>query len=272
MYFRPSTRRCWGRWRKRGLAFVASAVTLVAAYQAYATSLFGTSNSLELSPVPPLTVFVLAICFALLTLGDKLWEIHASKSRERQAEVRVRVQKALAGVLVDVSEASRVRIRDLGVSLFANRSALRRFSRPRIVRVARFRLDDQYQASQVAWAPGKGAVGKCWKREVQIYRNWSRQNEHDPQLLSAEQFRDLDDEVRDGFDYKEFLRLANKYREVLAVPLLSESGAMMGVISIDVVRGARADEGVLGSDEVSGPVHASASIIRDDLAHLDELE
>lgn len=190
------------------------------------------------------------------------WRRHKAPGRQ---QARARMQKAVVGALVTVGEDKNVALRHLGGSVFAirRRGLLRH---PRLVRVLRFRLDDHPQPSQVVWTPGKGAIGRCWKQRRKVHSDWLAVAEkYGGRELTAAQFAKIPPATRDGFNLSEFVGIVDKYAEILAVPVLSHLGEIVGVISIDVAAKADLGRKILNFQDVEDCATGAAVLVRDDL-------
>jgi hypothetical protein len=212
--------------------------------------------------------FALAAGVAIMTLVDNCRGAVARYRAPAREHARSRVQKAVVAALVRISTDRLVDIRFLGASVFV----LRRqgwLMRQRLVPVVRFRLDDSPQPSAITWSRGKGVIGRCWlNRRTQhvscrpVVMTWGKRQ------LTSEQFEQLPEVVRSGFSYREFVGIAHKYAEILAVPILSEAGETLGVMSIDVAAKADLAREILVGQEVEDVVSNACALVRDDLSAL----
>ncbi|BCN82797.1 hypothetical protein RE0356_14380 [Prescottella equi] len=169
---------------------------------------------------------------------------HASKEPTRQGAL-ADVATSVMGTVNAISNDQNLKHGVVGGNVFVARKqfAIRRrwpfvgrttvLIRPPIWRI---RYADGPQASMVEWTTDKGAVGAAYEARSAVYKDWSpiakrygRSNH-----LSRAQFDSLGEEEKSGFTYEEFLGIAAKYAEVLAVPIMSvDGGRVLGVISID---------------------------------------
>lgn len=218
---------------------------------------------------PDSLIFWSVLAVAVATTVDKVVGIFRRYRARERSKAEARTQKALVALLVEISESKHVNIQDLGVSVFVPRWRVWRWGSGRVlVRVMRFRLDDHPQPSPVRWTKGKGAVGSCWETARMVHRPWRTQRaEYSSPSLTAEEFSRIPTDEQDGFEHREFVAIADKYSEVLAAPVLSEVGAIVGVVSVDVAARAGVFKDIL-KDGVEAQIDAAATLIRDDLGQL----
>lgn len=249
--------------RRGALALAGFVVTVMIAGDKY--NVFDLTNK---------QLFRAATALALLVLIDQLLSLlRTVKTRGREAAY-ARVQKALTALLAGISDEHKVPIQHLGANVFVPRLRLvgtgKRLRRPRrvLVRVIRFRLDNHPQPTAVTWLPTKGAIGKCWARKRTVHRDWHGQaDRHGDHDLTKDEFEQISVDDRDGFTFEEFVAIARKYNEALAVPVLSEAGAVLGVISIDVAYRAQ-KPCILDGDAIEAQADTTATVVRDDIAQI----
>lgn len=215
-------------------------------------------------------VIVISALLGFVNGATGAWRYARAPGR---SQAQARVQKALATLLVQVSEEQGVPLKYLGASAFvpgvrwARRDGSWRWRRHVLVRVMRFRLDDSPQPTAVFWEKDKGAVGKCWATSREAHCDWHEQAaNHSASALSLADFKAIPEKLRDGFTHQEFVAIAQKYSEILAVPVLSDAGVVVGVISVDIATRAQEPRTVLKS--MGDAADAAAVIIRKDLERL----
>lgn len=262
---KPSLRRHALRVWRILLALLASSTTVAVGYSTW----YGPNERENWPALPSATLFWLTFSLGVAGFLDAGRDLQAERRDTSQYVLRMRVQRIQAGLLVDLAAITKVKITDLGVSVFSSRALIGE----RIVRVSRYRLDEAPQATRVRWTRGKGAVGQCWDTGRPVHRDW-RPNlqEYSHVELTREDFERIPEDGRDGFTYEEFRAMAAKYREVLAHPILSEAGEMLGVISVDLTGSTTRSSLVLKMNGVAGRVAGAAVMLADDVARLDELE
>ena len=222
------------------------------------------------------TLFYGSVTVAALTFVDGVLGTIRLAREPGKSAAQTRVQKALVALLVQISETNSVGIQHLGASVFKPqirfipwRWHLKRPARV-LVRVMRFRLDDHPQPTPVTWRKGKGAVGSCWKTARAVHRDWHEQARDwsAPELTQDTFDQVMRPDLRDNFEYSEYVAIAAKYSEVLAVPVLSAGGDVVGVISIDVAARAGVTNTILGASDTEAQADAAATLVQDDLDRL----
>lgn len=222
------------------------------------------------------TLFGGSVTVAGLTFVDGVFGTVRRARAPGKSAAQARVQKALVALLVQISETNEVAIQHLGASVFKPQVRLIawcwKLKRPGrvLIRVMRFRLDDHPQPTPVTWRKGKGAVGSCWGTARAVHRDWREQvREWSAPDLSRQAFsQQMPEELKDNFEYSEYVAIAAKYSEVLAIPVLSVAGGVVGVISIDVAARAGVTGTILGDSETEAQADAAAALVRDDLQRL----
>lgn len=219
-------------------------------------------------------VFWVAATAIVVSALDGVLRIIARGRDLGRADAPGRVQMAVTAALSALAAEHQVNMRYLGASVFH----LRRRYRPKQrwwgltrcpVRVLRWRLQNDPQPTRVAWVRGKGAVGEAWAKGRVIHRDWREQLEHhSDSSLSYADFARLPAKVRDGFEHDEFVRISPKYRETLAVPIVSEAGDIVGVLSADVSAKAGLDRLVLDGPDVEDSMLSAAKLIYEDIHRL----
>lgn len=261
----PFQRRSLDRWRQYALAGLALIVAVVLAYNEW---LAAPEINSGLPRVPFGWVFWLTLTLAVVTFADKIVSIEGEKSALERETARTRVNNVLAALIVELWEETEVNPKHLGVSVFTSRGSSASL---RLARVVRYRISNDPQATKVSWRSNKGAVGTCWSTHNAIHRDWHKQLKQWKPDLTEGDYASIPRADRDGFTYQEFQRIGGKYSEVMAFPVLSEGGAMLGVISVDIAAKAGLSTRVL-TDHLEGIVAATCNMIAEDIAMLDELE
>jgi hypothetical protein len=196
---------------------------------------------------------------------ESLAAIVRSARRPRRVGDQRKIERVLTSAVVALSRNTGVPIEDLGANAFG----IRRWSRawwptPRLVRLARFRPSDRLQPSRVDWVLGKGAIGEAWRDEGvahidlrSIARAWFATAQ------TEEEFdRDFAADAH-GLTFAEFRATTGKYAETAAVAIADETGAVIGVVSLDRQLRDDADDLVLDNQATRDLLHVTASGIRD---------
>lgn len=210
----------------------------------------------------------LVIGLATVAFSDNLRHAVRRFVEPGREEARIRTQKTLIALLFAISQARGVDVTYLGSSVFVLRRAglLRRKT---LVRRFRFRLANHPQATDVRWTKGKGTVGACWETGRAAYRyRRSVAERYGTRDLSPAEYAQLRDNVKSGFTREEFLSMVNKYAEVLAVPIKSDQGELIGVLSVDLTADAPAGPQYLSGNAVERTVGETIGLMRDDIPRL----
>jgi hypothetical protein len=231
----------------------------------------GTVNVLadrELLTLSPTTQVVIIVALAGVTFLDNSRLAVKRAQEPADAELHLRVQKALLGVLIAISETHNVRVSHLGSSIFVERR-VGPLKRKTLVRRFRFRLGDYPPASDVQWEKGKGAVGTCWETGAAVHRDRRRVAEkYGNTNLNEAQFEKLSRRAKSGFTHDEFRSMVGKYAEVLAVPIKTPTGEFVGIVSVDLTVDASSGLSILEGRDMEILVTSSAAVVRDDINRL----
>lgn len=224
-------------------------------------------------PLSPGQQVALICVFAGLTGIDNLRQAINRYRQPEKEQAKIRAQKPIIGVLLALAKAKNLQVEHLGSSIFVLRRRRIFFWKHQLVRRVRFRLANHPQATDVEWVKGKGAVGTCWEtgQTQHRYRRPVAEKYGGQSYTDAEfaELAKLKKSVTSGFSREEFMSMVCKYAEVLAVPIRSEQGEFMGIVSIDLSVESRAgsqylNDGVAERLVVEGAIH----LLRDDLNQL----
>jgi hypothetical protein len=178
-------------------------------------------------------VVVSAVLAASATIGGAWaeWRARRLGARRDLADVQL---TAAAWAIVDLVGAG-LDYRDLGLAAYRVERIRWKPWAQRLRRVHRVRASRRPVASNIAWRPGKGVIGRCVaQREVQLY-DLQKMYEDLGQPSEAE-WRDVPDDLRLGLSYAEYLDVRNKYSVVVATPVIDDSGthaAVVGCVALD---------------------------------------
>lgn len=218
---------------------------------------------------------------ALVVFVDSSIRARHEYKRPAAEVARVRVRKPALGALITVAAMTKWnecdgeeglcfqrRLQDLGANVFiAGRRRLWR--QPRLRRLERIRLTDYPQPSSVHFSQGKGVVGLCWRNARPEHVDWSpiarRWGSSD---LSGDEWAKIPEEDKYGFTRDEFVAMAGKYAEILAVPVTEPDGTLLGCLAVDRVYDPTQDDAtVLNDHGVIRAVTVAASSIADVIAN-----
>ncbi len=153
--------------------------------------------------------------------------------RDRRSTRRVArettVREMLGERLAQLERLTAIPCADLGASVY--RLGRKRWFRPRrIHRVARLRLSPQ-PTSNVKWIVGKGVVGVCAQRELDV--TFDVYALHSPYKTSAE-WEKLSTDVTLGMTWDECSLLKGKHGHIIATPVNDpKSGRVIGVVTVE---------------------------------------
>lgn len=186
----------------------------------------------------------LTAVLAALTFGDNVRRAVARHRSVAHLHNRIEIRNQMGSLVVTVARIHDIPAEDIGCGLFLRQGRwLRRpsswlpprgWKRPeRLTRVERLRLPDNVPESRVEFTIGKGTVGHCWQHEKHAHSDWIAINRRYPTPESIEgRWSKIPERTTRGFTQKEFVSLAGKYTEVLAVPIMI-NGEFEGCIAID---------------------------------------
>ncbi len=153
------------------------------------------------------------------------------KHRQRQLE------KAVLASLKSIAQVTHLDLTRLGGSVYTVRPHHVLWRTRQLRRVLRYRLDEYPQGSGVKWSEGKGVVGWAVRDRSPRHFDWRHIAAvwNGPGLDAAAAYAALSEEERMGFSFDEFRKLARKYAEGVAVPIISDnSERILGVFAVDL--------------------------------------
>ncbi|WP_434612779.1 hypothetical protein [Arthrobacter sp. A5] len=163
--------------------------------------------------------------------GVQLYRLPRREHRQKQLE------KAVLASLKSIGQITLLDLTALGGSLFVLPRHRWLWKRRHLTRRIRYRLNEYPQGSGIFWTEGKGAVGQAVRDLAPRHFDWRQvaATWNEPGIVPAEAYDALSKADRMGFSYDEFRKIAPKYAEGLAVPILSEdSERILGVFAVDV--------------------------------------
>ncbi len=106
----------------------------------------------------------------------------------------------------------------------------------RLRRIGRHRLNANPVPSSITWTKNKGVLGRCWAEEAPQVVDTSEYDQKFNDSTQA-QWDALPYDERLGLDYGEYRKIVGKYGTVLAFPILTESGKILGCVTLDAPAG-----------------------------------
>ncbi len=164
------------------------------------------------------------------TISDPIWSFFAERRHSRWQKFSHGIEGILRAAFLVITEKRTIEWQTLGINAFLVRRHFPRFWELHLDRVANVRIR-QVGRSRVVWTKGKGVIGQCWVEQADVGRNFAVDYAG---LLDCTETRwlALPAEFRQGLDYSEF-RATRHHRTVVAMPIVTEGGRFLGVVSID---------------------------------------
>jgi hypothetical protein len=161
--------------------------------------------------------------------------------RDRAAQFRLDVEETLKAVVIAVTDAGPY-WRNVGVHAFIMERPWYAPWKPRQVRMGRWRMTMAPEWDEIVWTKDKGVIGKCWRDRrgvrADLHKQWK-----EFYGCSKETWNALDDELRFGFTYEDFVNSRQaegknlEYGVILAYPILDRRKKYRGCVSVDVPAG-----------------------------------
>lgn len=264
------------RWRPSFRRWVPVIIKGLAGAAAFALTVLVAGDERKIWDVSDRTLFLATLSVGIVTALVSVGSSIAGARAGTREGARVRVQKVLIQCLLAVAKEVGVEPDHVGVSAYLPawrwvRNDDERIGRPRrvLARVERMRLTEDTPPSRVARLKGKAAVGECWATARVVHQPWLKQlRDHSSASLSESEFAQMDAGLKVGLTHREFVAIAHKYSEVLAVPVLSVAGAVIGVLSVDILGKAGRTDLLLNTDAVVAQAETTAKFVGDDLKYL----
>lgn len=217
-------------WTRSALArtiLAAIVVAAAAAYQAFDRfKLYPEAVWLHNSAALFWSVVAAGIIVVTNTVGDEVSKRAAIKDQGR----RVDIYKGALSALAVISQETGVIITQLGANVFVVDGKRSK----RLSRVERIRLADVPGMSKVSWTDGKGVIGRCWKNKRIEHEDLSAKTElYGGRDITDDEWASMDAAQKNGFSKEEFVEMVGKYSEILAIPLRSTSGGVIGCVAFD---------------------------------------
>lgn len=188
-----------------------------------------------------------------------------------------RLEKTVLSCLQSISASTSIDVSELGGSVFITRRPFPWFAFQRsfpwiranrvLRRVLRFRLNDEPQPSKIKWTLDRGAIGPAAETGVVQHADWTAYARALNTGVSndASVYQNVPLDQRFGLSQEDFCRMARKYSESLAIPLINSTGTkIIGSLSIDIpYDNSRANQGcMLNSPETTRSI-ACAAVVAD---------
>lgn len=145
----------------------------------------------------------------------------------RQEQRQRQLEKAVLASLKSVSDVTHVDLTTIGGCVYAVRRHAWPFRHRRLRRLVRYRLSEYPQGSGIKWTDRKGVVGQSLRDVAPRHFNWRQiaADWNDPRNVPRTAYDALPQAERMGFPFEEFRKVARKYSEGLAVPIVSDGSA-----------------------------------------------
>jgi len=160
---------------------------------------------------------------------------HLFNSAEKRLARAAEMSELVRGAAWGVHDLTDTDVRDLGISVYKVKRNRVRFWREHLKRVSRERVNHSVP-SGIVWQKGIGVVGLCWKKGKVVHRNLEPIfNRH--RNCTPEQWAQLPEKTTMGMSHADFMRTADKYGTIVAVPIVDANERFVGCISLDAPAG-----------------------------------
>lgn len=153
----------------------------------------------------------------------------------RQQQHQRQLEKAVLASLKSISDVTHIDLTEIGGCVYTVRRRLWPFRPRRLRRVARYRLNEHPQGSGIQWSDRRGVVGQAMRDVAPRHFDWREVAAawNRPENVPWEAHASLPEAARRGFSYDEFRKVARKYSEGLAVPIVSDGqGRFRGGLAV----------------------------------------
>lgn len=210
----------------------------------------------------PVAKLALLVITGAIILIDSLVAALVDFRKKGQDRRRVEIRKTLLPLLRSIARGNHLDITMLGASVFVVRRRWIFWSR--LKRVERYRMSDLPQVSKVAWNRSKGAIGRAWRDPGIQHVDWRpiQARWGDGKVKTEQDWESVPEADRSGFSLEEFRIVVDKYAEILAIPMLTDSGKCVGVLALDVPLRANVTTLVLNEDSVVEQAAEATEIIK----------
>lgn len=214
---------------------------------------------------------------SLVIIGvDSIGSLFANKVRKSRMSQKDRVERAMMGLVLNLSMQRVVRFEELSASVFVptrlsrlKQKVLRKTSVDiDLVRFKQFRPGGFPAQSGVRFTSSKGVVGECWRTKKNVHKDleglaarWASVE------LTEDAFQKIKASSRQGFTLEEFQVVVGKYTEIAAEPIWhpSKDGKLVGILTLDRPRAETTEQfrPKLGAEETQQQLVAIAKLVGD---------
>lgn len=171
-------------------------------------------------------VATVAVVATAASLRSAYWEVKGPRDQRLKSDVGA----LLRGAAREIAAARELDRDSVGVSAFEVRR--RWIFWQRLERVYRERGHSNPPPSGIDWTKGKGVIGLCWAQNKCVFRDLKGiANKHAD--CTNEQFQLLENDIKMGLSYDEFVTIIGKYSSVIAFPI-TDDGNFIGCIAVDL--------------------------------------
>jgi hypothetical protein len=230
----------------------AVAKTFAAVLAAAAAVVLGLEGSDLLAvpaPVVAACIVVSATLAAVATIGAA-WQDWRERRLGRRRELAEITLTATLWAVVD-QVVPPLDYRDLGIAVYRTDHPWWWPWRADLRRVHRVRASRRPVSSDVAWQPGKGVIGACVSQGEVVAVDLAQMSA-DLGQPTAQEWRQVPDDLRMGLEHEEYLDVRDKYAVVVATPIIDDSGSRSRVVGCLALDGPEGRLDSLSSDEVLG--------------------
>lgn len=207
------------------------------------------------------SLVALVVAATVIAAGSTLVSAVAELRDQRGQVLRDETSVLLATAAWTIHDNAGFDPRDLGLAVYLVRRELLRPWRRRLSAQQRVRAARRPATSAVVWRPGKGVIGRC----VSEGRDTGQDTDGDyvslGQVTRAQWDTTVQDSVRLGLSYDEFLEVRGKYGAVIATPIIRDGRGGSVAIGCVALDGPPASHARLSRVEVSGALHTAAAAL-----------
>lgn len=167
---------------------------------------------------------VLALIGSIEPLGTSIRDRTNARRTRRESTIR----EMLGEKIATIGRLTTIPCADLGASVY--KLGRWRPGQRKLKRVARLRLAPK-PASNISWRVGKGVVGLCAQREIDVAVDVF--NLHNP-ITTPEVWDQQTTNITLGLNWKECEQLRGKHGHIIGTPINHpQTGKIIGVVTVD---------------------------------------